>query len=88
MLKDVLKWVQSEKTDTKGEEPRKLLEILLITDITQEPIYSLVVAQNIRGIREKCLTLLDQYGQGSVPTRHRLYDHEKKERDIGIWGMA
>ena len=38
-----------------------LLEILPVVDLVEEPMYSLIVAQNICGIREKSSALLERF---------------------------
>ena len=60
LLTEIMNHVKTTPKDRYGNE-KVLLEIFPIVDLVEEPIYSLIVAHNIGGIREKSIALLQKY---------------------------
>ena len=82
-LKNILNNVEANgQVGFPNEE--MLLEILPITHLVEERMYSLLVAHNISGIREKSISLLEYCDnlQG-LGVAGILHDCDNKERNIG-----
>ena len=61
LLNSILNKIENQ-SKLKDVDERILLEIVPISELVQEPMYSLIVNHNICGIREKSISLLQKFG--------------------------